>query len=85
MCFETILPFTKSRFMLSMPLVICIRKVVFNKLPNAEEMAKLLREGSQQIEDLEATDKVKHQLYKKLYERFQKGRCTNYARIHVED
>jgi hypothetical protein len=51
----------------------CICKVVFNKLPNAEEMAKLLREGSQQIEDLEATDKVKHQLYKKLYERVQKG------------
>ncbi len=51
----------------------CICKVVFNKLPNAEEMAELLREGSQQIEDLDANDRTKHQLYKKLYERVQKG------------
>lgn len=51
----------------------CICKVVFNKLPNANEMASLIREGSQQIEDLEATDKVKHQLYKSLFERIQKG------------
>jgi hypothetical protein len=51
----------------------CICKVVFNKLPNPEEMADLLREGSQQIENLEATDKTKHQLYKKLFERVQKG------------
>ena len=51
----------------------CICKVVFNKLPNANEMATLLQEGSQQIEDLEATDAEKHKLYKKLFERVQKG------------
>ena len=51
----------------------CICKVVFNKLPNANDMAELLREGSQQIEDLETTDAEKHKLYKKLFERVQKG------------
>lgn len=51
----------------------CICKVVFNKLPNANEMATLLQEGSQQIEDLEASDAEKHKLYKKLFERVQKG------------
>lgn len=51
----------------------CICKVVFNKLPNASDMAELLREGSQQIEDLEATEADKHKLYKKLFERIQKG------------
>jgi hypothetical protein len=51
----------------------CICKVVFNKLPNANEMASLLQQGSQQIEDLEATDAEKHKLYKKLFERVQKG------------
>ena len=51
----------------------CICKVVFNKLPNANEMATLLQEGSQQIEDLETTDGEKHKLYKKLFERVQKG------------
>jgi hypothetical protein len=52
----------------------CICKAVFTKLPNANEMADLLREGSQQIEDLETTDKIKHQLYKRLFERVQKGK-----------
>ena len=52
----------------------CICKVVFTKLPNANEMATLLREGSQQIEYLETTDKIKHQLYKRLFERVQKGK-----------
>ena len=51
----------------------CICKVVFNKLPNASYMATLLQEGSQQIEDLETTDAEKHKLYKKLFERVQKG------------
>jgi hypothetical protein len=51
----------------------CICKVVFTKLPNANEMATLLQEGSQQIEDLETTDAEKHKLYKKLFERVQKG------------
>ena len=51
----------------------CICKVVFNKLPNANEMATVLQEGSQQIEDLESTDAEKHKLYKKLFERVQKG------------
>ena len=51
----------------------CICKVVFTKLPNANDMATLLREGSQQIEDLEVADKIKHQLYKRLFERVQKG------------
>jgi hypothetical protein len=51
----------------------CICKVVFNKLPNASDMATLLQEGSQQIEDLETTDAEKHKLYKKLFERVQKG------------
>jgi len=52
----------------------CICKAVFTKLPNANEMATLLREGTQQIEDLETTDKIKHQLYKRLFERVQKGK-----------
>jgi hypothetical protein len=51
----------------------CICKVVFNKLPNASDMATLLQEGSQQIEDLETADAEKHKLYKKLFERVQKG------------
>ena len=51
----------------------CICKVVFNKLPDANDMATLLQEGSQQIEDLETTDAEKHKLYKKLFERVQKG------------
>ena len=51
----------------------CICKVVFTKLPNANDMATLLQEGSQQIEDLETTDAEKHKLYKKLFERVQKG------------
>ena len=51
----------------------CVCKVVFNKLPDANEMATLLQEGSQLIEDLEATDGEKHQLYKKMFERVQKG------------
>jgi hypothetical protein len=51
----------------------CICKVVFTKLPNANEMATLLQEGSQQIEDLDTTDGEKHKLYKKLFERVQKG------------
>ena len=51
----------------------CICKVVFTKLPNANEMATLLQEGSQQIEDLDTTDAEKHKLYKKLFERVQKG------------
>ena len=52
----------------------CICKAVFTKLPNANDMAELLREGSQQIEDLDVTDKIKHQLYKRLFERIQKGK-----------
>jgi hypothetical protein len=51
----------------------CICKVVFNKLPDANDMADILREGSQQIEDLMTTDAEKHKLYKKLFERVQKG------------
>lgn len=51
----------------------CICKVVFNKLPDANDMATLLQEGSQQIEDLMTTDAEKHKLYKKLFERVQKG------------
>jgi hypothetical protein len=51
----------------------CICKAVFNKLPNANEMADLLREGSQQIEDLDASDAKKHKMYKKLLVRVQKG------------
>jgi hypothetical protein len=51
----------------------CICKAVFTKLPNANEMATLLREGSQQIEDLEVTGAEKHKMYKKLFSRVQKG------------
>jgi len=51
----------------------CICKVVFNKLPNANDMATMLQEGSQQIEDLTTTDAEKHKLYKKLFERVQTG------------
>jgi hypothetical protein len=51
----------------------CICKAVFTKLPNANEMATLLREGSQQIENLETTGAEKHKMYKKLLTRVQKG------------
>lgn len=51
----------------------CVCKVVFNKLPDANEMATLLQEGGQLIEDLDAKDGEKHQLYKKLFDRVQKG------------
>ena len=51
----------------------CICKVVFNKLPNANDMATMLQEGSKQIEDLTTTDAEKHKLYKKLFERVHTG------------
>ena len=51
----------------------CVCKVVFTKMPNANEMALFLREGSQLIENLETTEEEKVKYYKKLFECSQKG------------
>ena len=51
----------------------CVCKVVFTKMPNANEMALFLREGSQLIESLETTEEEKVKFYKKLFECSQKG------------
>ena len=51
----------------------CVCKVVFTKMPNANEMAVFLREGSQLIESLETTEEEKVKYYKKLFECSQKG------------
>ena len=51
----------------------CVCKVVFTKMPNANEMALFLREGSQLIESLETTEEEKVKYYKKLFECSQKG------------
>jgi len=48
-------------------------KVEFTKSPDANEMAKLLSEGSKMIEGSGATEEEKHKSYKALWERVQKG------------
>jgi hypothetical protein len=49
-----------------------LAKVVFTKAPEANAMGKLLQEGSQLIE-ANASEEEKPKLYKKLWERLQKG------------
>ncbi len=51
----------------------CVCKVEFNKLPEAKEMAQLVRDGSRLIESSGKSDKEKDILYKKLWERSQTG------------
>jgi hypothetical protein len=52
----------------------CVCKMMFTKIPDANDMAVFLREGSQLIESLESTDAEKHKHYKKLFERSQRGK-----------
>lgn len=51
----------------------CVCKVEFYKLPDANEMSNLIKEGSNLIEKSEMSEKQKLQAYKKLFERTQKG------------
>ncbi len=51
----------------------CICKVEFTKLPDTEEMAKLMLDGVKLIEQSGKSDKEKNVLFKKLYERSQIG------------
>ncbi len=51
----------------------CICKVEFFKLPEASEMAKMIREGSKFIEGSDASETEKTRMFKKLYERSQVG------------
>ncbi len=51
----------------------CICRVEFTKSPDITEMAKLIKDGSKLIEDSGLSDAEKLKLYKKLYERSQKG------------
>lgn len=51
----------------------CICKVEFTKSPDLTEMATLIKEGSRLIENSGLSDAEKLKLYKKLYERSQKG------------
>ncbi len=51
----------------------CICKVEFTKNPDISEMATLIRNGSQLIENSGVSEAEKIKMYKKLYERSQKG------------
>jgi len=51
----------------------CICKVEFYKQPEAKEMAQLIKECSQIIEESDGTEAVKDQMYKKLFDRTQIG------------
>ncbi len=51
----------------------CICKVEFTKSPDITEMANLIKNGSKLIEESGLSDAEKIKLYKKLYERSQKG------------
>ena len=51
----------------------CVCKVEFYKLPDANEMSNLIKEGSNLIEKSEISEKQKLHAYKKLFERTQKG------------
>ena len=56
-------------------------------MPNANEMAVFLREGSQLIETLDTTEEEKVKYYKKLFECSQKGehRIMRGYIIKIED
>lgn len=51
----------------------CLCKVEFYKNPDSNEMAQLIKSGSQLIEQSGLSNGEKIKLYKKLYERSQKG------------
>jgi hypothetical protein len=51
----------------------CICRVEFTKQPDANEMAVLIATGSKLIESSGSSDAEKKKLYKKLFERSQKG------------
>lgn len=51
----------------------CVCKVEFTKTPDITEMANLIKEGSRLIEISGQSEAEKLKLYKKLYERSQKG------------
>ncbi len=51
----------------------CVCKVEFTKSPDLTEMANLIKDGSRLIENSGLSDAEKLKLYKKLYERSQKG------------
>ncbi len=51
----------------------CICKVEFTKSPDLTEMANLIKDGSRLIENSGQSDAEKLKMYKKLYERSQKG------------
>ncbi len=51
----------------------CVCKVEFNKLPEAKEMAQLVRDGARLIEQSDKSEKEKEALFKKLYERSLTG------------
>jgi hypothetical protein len=51
----------------------CICKVEFYKQPEAKEMAQLIKECSQIIEESDGTEAIKDQMYKKLFDRTQIG------------
>jgi len=51
----------------------CICKVEFTKSPDLTEMATLIKDGSRLIENSAQSDEEKLKIYKKLYERSQKG------------
>ncbi len=51
----------------------CVCKVEFFKLPEPNEMAKMIRDGSKLIEESDLTEIQKTRSFKKLFERTQKG------------
>ena len=50
-----------------------ITKVEFTKLPDEKEMAQLIRDGAELIEQSDKSEKEKTAMFKKLYERSQIG------------
>ncbi len=51
----------------------CICKVEFFKLPEASEMAKMIRDGSKLIEESNESETEKNRMFKKLFDRTQIG------------
>lgn len=51
----------------------CICKVEFYKLPDAKQMAELIKDGSKLIEESGSSDADKDKMYSKLFERTQIG------------
>jgi hypothetical protein len=51
----------------------CVCKIEFNKLPDANENAKLIRNGAKLIEESNVSETEKSRMFKKLFERSQVG------------